>query len=264
MVIHAVSLILALTFFCPVAWGGDRQACLSCHFTHYEKHGNCTGCHGGNGDSARENIAHSGLISGRYAWFTMGDSAIMKEGERLLEALACRRCHVSGGVGNRLATSLDSVVKIRTVDEIAATILAPGSEMPDLGLSEPRTDAVVNALLGGAKKKGSTVVKPLVVHFKGRGGMGKDVFSRKCGPCHRALTEKLGALGTGNSAPNLSGLLSPYYPKSYKTNGKWTEKALRQWLENPRKIRLDARMPPVPLKEDELRELVRILSVSGE
>ena len=75
-------------------------------------------------------------------------------------------------------------------------------------------------------------VRPQVVHFDQNGETGRDVFSIKCGPCHRVLTERWGGLGRGDAGPNLSGLLTSFYPKSFKTDGEWNAERLRRWLEN--------------------------------
>lgn len=262
MVAYLASLILAICTLCSLAWGAQpRQMCLSCHPAHYAERGVCTSCHNGNPASDRKNIAHHRLIAGKFAHFTLGD-ALFKDGERLMERYACRRCHVSAGRGNRLATSLDTLKDTKTPEEIAAAISSPVMGMPDFRLDEKQVVALVNAVLGGAKKRGGGRLElPLVVHFEVAKSGGKDVFSSKCGPCHRMLSQGKGVLGSSDSGPNLSGLLTEYYPKTFGEGQGWSEERLRRWLGNPRMVRKWARMPPVELSAKEFRELVDMLLV---
>ena len=60
----------------------------------------------------------------------------LREGQRLVEALACRRCHTIGGKGNRLATSLDAVVWKREQAQLVSSIREPVENMPQFGLDE--------------------------------------------------------------------------------------------------------------------------------
>ena len=62
---------------------------------------------------------------------------------------------------------------------------------------------------------------------------------------------------------NLSGLLSPFYPKSFRNAEVWNADRVRRWLENPRAIRTGARMQPVKLSEKEFRDLLAILRVES-
>ena len=234
--------------------------CLTCHPSHYAGHGACTACHRGNPDSDRRNIAHQGLINGRFARFTLGDVAEVREGKRQMEQFACRRCHVSGGRGNRLATDLDMAACRKTPQELVASIRTPGQAMPDFRLPEERLINVVTTILANAQsqKQGSRE-QPFVVHFDTTENGKKDIFTRKCGSCHRALTQRLGAVGSGTNGPNLSGLLSPFYPKSYDTGEAWTRKRLARWLKNPRVVRQWALMQPVAVTDREFEELEQIL-----
>jgi cytochrome c2 len=240
------------------------QLCLACHPPHYVERGVCTACHRGNPASDRRNIAHQQLITGRYAAFTLGGSPLLRRGELFLEQYACRRCHVIGGRGNRLSVNLDHSVERKTPEAITASILQPVQNMPDFHMDEPRAVQLVNALLAEAgRQQTPSGDQRQVVHFDRSGLQGKDLFSAKCGPCHRALTVRLGGLGKGDAGPNLSGLLSPYYPKSFRDKGRWKERDLGEWLKNPRRIRPLATMQPVILTEPEFRELVEILKVEG-
>lgn len=240
-----------------------RQLCLVCHPVHYVEHGGCIDCHRGNPSSDRKNIAHRMLIAGRYARFTLGETSQVLQGKRLIDQYACRRCHVIGGKGNRLSVSLDRSAARTPPEELASSILKPVRNMPDFGLEQNRADLLVNALLlAAASSRGiAPAVNPQVVHFDKAAGTGQDAFSMKCGPCHRALTDRLGALGRGDTGPNLSGLLSPFYPETFRERGPWTERDLGTWLKNPRLIKRGALMQPVPLAGREFRELADSLSV---
>jgi cytochrome c2 len=248
----------------PVVAAAPRQLCLACHPVHYAGRGVCTSCHRGNPSSDRRNIAHQQLIAGRYAVFTLGSSQTLRAGERFIDQYGCRRCHVIGGRGNRLSAGLDQSMARRSPEAITESIQRPVQNMPDFRMDKTRAVLVVNALLA---ESGRTSYKPgyqrQVVHFDRTGAAGKDVFSRTCGSCHRALTSHLGGVGQGDAGPNLSGLLSPFYPATFREGDKWTEARLGEWLKNPRSVRPMSRMQPVVLTEAEFRKLVEILKVEG-
>ena len=254
----------ALLLSVPAVAAQTRQLCRECHPAHYAERGVCTVCHRGNPASDRKNIAHQRLIAGAYAAFTLGDSPLLRSGEQLLDQYACRRCHVIGGRGNRLSANLDHSAARLTPEVITASILRPVEHMPDFHLEKPRAVLLVNTLLAASRKTpAGSADQRQTVHFDRAGTAGKDVFSTKCGPCHRALTLRLGGLGQGDAGPNLSGLLSSYYPETFRDRDCWTERDLGGWLRNPRRIRPWARMQPVILTEPEFRELVEIMKVKG-
>jgi len=99
--------------------------CLACHASHFEGGGACAGCHRGEPKAAREELAHVHLLTGRVAEHRAPGSPAVAEGERLVETLACRRCHTIGREGNRLATDLDGVVWQREQAALVASITAP-------------------------------------------------------------------------------------------------------------------------------------------
>lgn len=254
-------LAIALLLAAVPAWGGEaRQLCLSCHPAHHTDRGRCGDCHRGNPASERKNIAHAGLRAGKYARFTLGDTAQIREGGRLVEQLACRRCHVSGGRGNRLAVSLDSSAARKTALELALSIRRPVANMPDFALEEERITTLVNALLAASKGLAVGEAAPVKVHFNASGKKSADIFTTKCGGCHRLLSQRLGAVGAGETAPNLSGLLSGYYPGTFRNGETWSALNLEEWLKNPREIRPWARMQPVRLTGVEVKELVAIIN----
>jgi mono/diheme cytochrome c family protein len=215
-------------------------------------------CHRGNPTGSRKNIAHAGLIAGRFSRFLLSDDPLLREGRRLLEQYACRRCHAIGGKGNRLSVSLDHSARRRTPDELATAIRMPTDSMPDFRTTEEQRRALVTALLAESEKADRSDSGPRVVHFSD-GVVGKDIFSVKCGGCHRVLTSRLGGLGRGAVGPNLSGLLSVFYPATFRNGQPWNEERLREWLKNPRQSRPNAVMQPVTLTEKEFRDLVKIV-----
>jgi len=99
---------------------------------------------------------------------------------------------------------------------------------------------------------------PVVVHFEDRERRKDNPFVKDCGGCHRVLTEGQGGLGQGDVGPNLSGLLSEYYPKTFRDGERWSADGLKKWLRNPREIRPLATMAPVRLKEEELSRLLGV------
>lgn len=258
-------LIVTFWLLCTPAWvGAARQLCLSCHVPHYSERGGCVSCHRGNPGSNRKNVAHQRLIAGRFAHFTLGETVAVRQGNRLLEQFGCRRCHVSRGRGNRLATSLDTLMNAKSPEEIASAIVNPALGMPDFRLANSQVVDLVNIILSGAQHV--TVQQregPLLVHFESGHKPTENIFIRKCGSCHRALTERQGLIGAGAIGPDLSGLLSEYYPRSFRTAEAWTPEHLRRWLENPRAVRPQARMLPVLLSATEFRELLDVLAVSS-
>lgn len=178
-----------------------------------------------------------------------------------MEELACRRCHSSAGRGNALAANLDDTAVRKSVEELTLAIRQPVATMPKFGLDEERIVILVNMILAGSQGQEMGKAAPAKVHFNNSGKKSEDVFSKKCGSCHRILSERLGALGTGDSGPNLSGLLSPHYPKSFKNGETWTVRNLGLWLKNPREIREWSRMQPVVLTEKEMKELETTIGI---
>jgi hypothetical protein len=248
----------------PVWAEPARQMCLSCHPTHYAERGRCNGCHRGNQSSDRKNIAHTGLVVGKYARHTLCDPSYLKRADSLLDQYACRRCHISNGRGNRLAVNLDASATRKTPAQLDNSIRRPVDNMPDFSLNDEQAVVLINAILAGYPSHRSSINTPSAVHFGNKKNKNVDVFTRTCGFCHRLLSERLGALGTGNIGPNLSGLLSVYYPKNFRVDDSWTQLNLLSWLKNPREIKPWARMRPIKITADELKELEVVLEVASE
>lgn len=267
MVAHILRLLsIALLTFVLTSPAAGGQRCLQCHQAHFAERGDCTACHRGNPAADRKNIAHANLVSGRYAGFTMGETDPVRRGKRLIEQYACRRCHVVAGRGNRLAASLDLAAARKAPPELAKALLQPAAAMPDFRLNEAGETAIINALQSAAlTQRPQNSIQPQIVHFSTSTVASQDLFSRKCGSCHRILCQRSGALGQGDIGPNLSGLLSTCYPQSFRAGLPWTEARLASWLQNPRIIRPGALMLPVDLSSAELAELVSImLDYGGE
>ncbi len=245
------------------AWGGQQlQLCLSCHPAHYADRGTCSGCHRGNPASERKNIAHAELRTGKFVRFTLADPTLKKDGEHLMDQLGCRRCHITDGRGNALASNLDGAAARRTVHELVLSIRQPVATMPKFGLDDARITMLINTIFAGSENRDMDKSAPVKVHFNNSGNKSEDIFSKKCGSCHRLVTGHLGALCSGDIGPNLSGLLSPYYPKSFKNGEVWTTRNLSDWLKNPRDSKPWSRMLPVVLTEREMAELVPFFHVS--
>lgn len=229
-----------------------EQGCRSCHEAHYVREGACQDCHRGNPGAERVELAHERLLTGRAAFLRLPDSPAMREGRDLVEALACRRCHTIGEKGNRLATSLDAVVWKREQAQLVASIRQPVENMPTFGLDEGQAEALVAFLLhSGSPDPPQDTYR---VHFTRGKSASASVFEKECGGCHRFLGPA-GPVGTGNAGPNLSGLFTPFHPKTAPGDRAWTEKALADWLRNPRAARPHTTMPPVALGEDDLRKV---------
>jgi cytochrome c2 len=263
---RAALLILGLWLLAmPVADAlAVKERCLQCHKAHYQGLGSCTSCHRGDARSDRLAIAHRDLIRGRFSWWALPGSEPLTRGEKLLETSACRRCHTTGGKGNRLAINLDRLPPDTTAQKIHDSIAAPALFMPDFRLDNPQLSYLVNAVLAGAAQAGRAGAEtPQVVHFE-KGAHRENAFEKKCGACHKTLTALHGALGKGDVGPNLSGLFTGFYPATAQvgeqTGARWSADALKKWLENPRQIREQARMRPVPLKQEELDEILELLS----
>ncbi len=250
-VLIATSLLL---FGCVKAEpaAGPRENCGSCHASHYAELGACAECHRGQPMATRKELAHARLISGRAAEHGLTRGKAVDEGRQLIEAAACRRCHTIGGLGNRLATNLDSVVWRREQRELRTSITEPVENMPAFGFDSGQSDTLIAFLLSSARPNAAE--ETYRVQFARDATRAPSTFGEKCGGCHRLLTS-LGPEGVGDQGPNLSGLFTPFYPKTAASEMGWSEKAMAEWVANPRAIRRTAIMPPVPLTQVELERV---------
>ena len=221
-----IACLLALLFSGPEALA-EPSSCLQCHAPHYAPR-SCTDCHQGNPRTTRENIAHQRIIPGEYAFFRWPQSSRVREGKRLIRQLACRRCHLIADQGNPLAAALSYSPGKAKVTELASSIRAPAAAMPDFKLAESDIAALVNALLAlSLERKAPSREDRRVVHFT-KPSPGQKPFEKHCGGCHSMLTQKRGSLGSGDVGPNLSGLMTEFYPSSSDRPPEWTPEKLRQ------------------------------------
>ncbi|MBU5638422.1 cytochrome C [Geomonas sp. Red69] len=265
MAVRLPLLILLALLSAPVAARGGMPSCLKCHPAHYRALGSCVACHRGDPRSDRVRIAHHDLVQGRFAWFALPGSGPTERGRRLLEGFACRRCHTSAGKGNRLAADLDLLPAGTTAQGIFEAIGNPALLMPQFHFDDRQKTELVNAVLAGAREAGRKAGKaegepPQVVHFQDGDASRENVFEKRCGACHRALTRARGGVGRGSIGPNLSGLLSEFYPKTAAGRTAWSATALEKWLDNPRKSREQTQMRPVIMKPGEFDRLVPLLA----
>lgn len=253
---------MLILLWCPAAGAAPANYCLECHPPHYQEQGSCAACHRGNHQTRRKELAHSGLIAGRYAGFTNPLAPELRVGKKLAEQSACRRCHILAKTGNRLASSLDGLLWNSTPEAIRAAVSAPAVFMPDFHFSAPDLDHLITAILAGGLQAGKPQKEqPQLVFFATDAKQGQNVFVKQCGACHKLMSKRDGGLGIGTSAPNLSGLLSSHYPASFEAGKRWDAERLKRWLKNPRAIRPQTQMRPVTLKPDEWQELLRIVAV---
>lgn len=263
MVIRLALLILLYAPVMALAAEEPLNRCLSCHPAHHQQYGSCTDCHRGDSRSSRLNIAHFGLIAGRYAHFNLPDSPLVEQGKQQLDLYACRRCHISGDKGNRLATNLDLIVTASSPASLIDAIRNPVQFMPDFHLTDTQFEVLINALYALAQKvEQNSEEIPQVVHFDDRVDMEENIFVKHCGGCHQILTSTLGGLGSGIVAPNLSGLLTEFYPKTADNDEAWNRENLKKWLKNPRDIHPLTQMMPVSLDDEEFAKLLELIDNS--
>ncbi len=256
----ALCLVALLSAAAPAA-----SRCVACHRPHFAERGACPACHRGDERTDRMNIAHRDLIPAAYSWFALPDSPVARRGGDRILASACRRCHAFRGEGNRLAASLDDLFAVSSPRKIHDAIRTPAAYMPDFRFDETQIREIVNAVLAaGARRQtpGGPEI-PVVVHFEDADDRTDVLFPKACGPCHRILSEARGGLGTGAIGPNLSGLLTRHYPKTFGGRQAWTPDNLKIWLTNPRAVKAAASMPPIPLSPEEVDALAALLSAAG-
>jgi cytochrome c2 len=230
-----------------------RAGCGSCHAPHYVEIGACAECHRGQPLAARKELAHARLLSGRVAEYVLTNGKAVSEGRQLVEAAACRRCHAIGGQGNRLATNVDNVVWNREQRELMTSITEPVENMPVFAFDRGQAEAVVAFLLNSARP--DPAEETYRVQFTREAVRARSVFEEKCGGCHRRLTP-LGPEGSQKDGPNLSGLLTSFYPKTAPGNQAWSREALAAWIANPRAFRPGTLMPPVSMTKDEIQQII--------
>ena len=226
------------------------SACLSCHDAHYAWLGACVDCHRGNAAATRVDLAHHRLLCGPAAAWALPGSPVVPRAVVLRDSLGCRRCHVIGGRGERLAIDLDSVAWPRSQAELRQALVEPATAMPRFGLSSAQADTVIALLIRDADRRSSRL--QYQVRFRAGRDDSLEVFTRLCGRCHQALTAD-GPQGDGTAGANLTGLLGANFPSG--AGGPWDRERLARWLRNPRDLRAGCLMPPVAVNPAELEAL---------
>lgn len=258
--VFILTILLGLLWSTGPYFYKSHKGCVECHTPHFGTDGICVDCHRGDPRTNRTQIAHYQLIQGKYACFTLPDSPVVKDGHRLINISGCRRCHRIGRKGNALASDLDMSFEKTLPETLAHAIKNPTTFMPIFYFQEANVTSLVNSILDSSTVYASNPSElRQVVHFEKDKEDSDNMFNKHCGSCHRVLTKQWGGLGQGNIGPNLSGLFSKFYFKNYKFGRPWDSNSLRQWLKNPREIRVNAQMPPVNLKQDEFFNLLQIL-----
>ena len=233
-----------------------QNMCLTCHEEHYERVGACVYCHRGIDKTTRKAIAHYKLIRGGNASFRFDEHSYVLKGKEVIKNAGCRRCHVIGGKGNLLSANIDISVKNNNMDEILKSIKHPVEYMPDFHFDDDQINIIVTALLNEGFDE-ITRMDYVVVHFEEEKG-DKSLFSKKCGNCHKIISNPSGGLGNGRVGPNLSGLYSEYFPNISGIDI-WSKEKLKGWLRNPRDIKKTTDMPVLELQSNELKEILEIL-----
>jgi len=231
-----------------------RVACLDCHASHYTWLGGCVDCHRGDDRATRADLAHHRLLRGAAAAWSLPGSPVLPRATALRDSLGCRRCHATGGKGERLAIDLDTVAWPRSQDELRQALVNPAAAMPDFSLGAANADTLIAALLRDGDRYSAS--SRYQVRFRAGSDDSLRVFARLCGPCHQGLTPD-GPQGIGAAGPNLSGLPGAHYPTA---DGLWDRAKLERWLRNPRTLRAGATMPPLTVKPAELDAVLESLA----
>jgi len=266
-----LAILLILVWITGPSFYRARTGCIQCHPPHhhkqcrYEKSGKCVKCHRGNPLSNRKNIAHSQLIPGRYALFTIPENPIVKTGYELIREMACRRCHQINHKGNLLASNLDLSYKTTCPEILFHAIQSPSVFMPRFYFSQKNIKILVNTILASGANNDFQLENAFkTVHFeiKNHKTDRTNIFNIHCGSCHRILTKEYGPLGKGDIGPDISGLFSniQIMVKGKSSKEKvWNDNKLKLWLNNPRNIRPLTEMQPVKLNNREFTEILNIL-----
>jgi cytochrome c2 len=186
------------------------------------------------------------------------DSFPVFKGFMLIKIGACRRCHTIGDKGNRLATNLNESIREKSIKTLIEAIKKPFYYMPQFNFSDDQIDWILNGLLDYAfyaKKINDGFV---TVHFSTT-KESKNIFSEKCGKCHKIILKQVGPLGDGERGPNLSGLYMEEF-NSIKEVHRWDKKALKKWLKNPRVIKKGALMPVILKNDREIEEILEFFN----
>lgn len=257
MAIRVTVLILLLSLSLHGPATAATSSCLKCHPAHHTALDRCIGCHRGDERTTRRDIAHINLVPGALVRYRVPGDPSVETGRQWIDKAGCRRCHTLNVKGNGLATNLDRVSGRHPLN-LLSSILKPVTAMPNFRFDDKTAANLVNAIQSSAQSDSRSSRKPpVIVRFNEKAKQRENVFEKRCGGCHQVLTKDFGGIGKGIAGPNLSGLLTVFYPSSYGKGQRWTDDRLKQWIKNPRDSRPNARMQPVTVKKEELVELYR-------
>ena len=228
---------------------------MTCHSEHYATYGTCRSCHRGIEKSSRKNIAHHMLIFGKHSYFRFKKNKNRVDGEKIIDDSGCRRCHTIGNKGGLLASNLDISINNIDIEELIENVVEPATYMPDFQFRDIQLTSIINGLLSeGFGFESNT--EYVVVHLdENQSG---NLFSDKCGGCHKTLSKNYGGLGSEDVGPNLSGLFTKFFPNMSDVKI-WNEDNVKKWLKNPREIKKITLMPVLGLKERDIDSIIDIL-----
>jgi len=246
-------LILSVFLLISFSYAFTKDLCTDCHKPHF-KNESCIICHRGNPNTRRLDIAHENIISGKYLLYKI-EGKTAKDSVNLINQLGCRRCHIVGKNGNRKGNNLNNIMIKKTIKNIRDSILNPSDYMPNFNLSEENIVLLINGLLLESEKGDYKGGKNF---FYIKRDLKENLFNKKCGKCHKLISDKTGPIGKGDIAPNLSSIFSQYYPKTknLKLN---TPEELIKFLKNPRYHNRSNIMPVVEIKKKEAEEIIKLL-----
>lgn len=249
MGIHFI-IIFTLLIANITAYG--KELCVTCHKEHIKS--SCISCHRGNSETKRLNLAHYKIVPGKFLLYKINKD-INYKGNLLIKNLGCRRCHIIGDSGNNKVNNLNKTIEKKTTGEIIFTIQHPGDFMPDFNISGNTLTLIMNGLFSNSNIN-KIEKETNIIYFKKQ--QFDNIFNNKCGKCHRLLSDKFGFLGEGRNAPNLSGILTEYYPKTgnLKSN---TPEDIKIFLKNPRSYNKNSIMPPQELSDIEIEKILEAL-----
>lgn len=230
----------------------SKDLCINCHGEHIKS--SCVSCHRGNPDTKRIGLAHYKIISGKFLKYKI-DKKIKEDGDILIKNLGCRRCHIIGKSGNNKGNDLNKIIKKKTTEEIILAIQNPGYFMPDFKIYDSTLILLMNALFSSSNS--DTIERGVnMIYFKRQ--QLDNIFDNKCGSCHRLISDKLGFLGKSGIAPNLSGILTEYYPKTKNLKSN-TPEDIKIFLKNPRSYNKNSIMPPQEISDIEIKNILETL-----
>lgn len=174
------------------------------------------------------------------------ENSDVHRGAALVEARACRACHIIGGEGALVGPALDQVTLRRSKDWLKnwlrePTAMKPGTLMPEFDWSEDEFQAIFVYL-----KQFKIPVDGLSILEReenlSRAGEAL-IEAYQCWSCHR-VTDESGR---------------PIYPDLTNVKERRTSEWVKRWLKNPQTIKPGTYMPTFHLTDAEINALVGYL-----